>query len=175
MKTCLFDGCELTVFSHHYCKRHQHMRIDDKKPKQTSLKPYKPRSIKKGTDTKAKENNGFKTQLQRSFGFDNQKQMFDFIWLNRPHVCALSGRDLNLVPSSKRHWTMAHIISKGLYPLFKLNPDNILLIHPDVHQIVDNFTSDIPQKNPDVDFGLWFKLVEQKKQEYKQFLKENLL
>ena len=175
MKTCLFDCCELPVFSHGYCKRHQHMRIDDKKPKQPSFKPCKPQSIKKGTNTKAKENNGFKTQLQRSFGFDNQKQMFEFIWLNRPHICALSGQDLNKVPNERIHWCMAHILNKKNYPFFKLKEDNILLIHPDVHQIVDNFTSDIPQKNPDVDFGLWFKLVEQKKEEYKRFLKENLL
>lgn len=175
MKTCLFNGCELPVFSHGYCKRHQCMKTDDKKPKQTSFKPYKPRSFKKGTNTKAKENNGFKSQLQRSFGFDNQKQMFEFIWDSRPHVCALSGQDLNKVSNERIHWCMAHILNKKNYPFFKLKEDNILLVHPDVHTMVDNFTEDLREKHKHINFNLWFQLVEQKKQEYKEFLKLNML
>lgn len=175
MKTCLFDGCDLPVFSHGYCKRHQHIRTDDKKPKQTSFKPYNPRSIKKGINAKEKENNGFKLQLQRSFGFDNQKEMFEFIWLNRQHVCALSGQDLNKVPAWQRHWCFAHVINKKNYPFFKFKEDNILLVHPDVHTMVDNFTEDLREKHKDVNFNLWFSLLEQKKQEYKLFLLKNQL
>ena len=151
------------------------MRIDDKKPKQPSFKPCKPQSIKKGTNTKAKENNGFKSQLQRSFGFNTQKQMFDFIWLNRPHVCALSGQDLNKVPYWQRHWMFAHILNKKNYPLWKFNPENILLLHPDVHYCVDNFTEDMREKHKEINFDFWFKLVEKKKEEYKKFLLDNML
>lgn len=173
MKQCLFDGCCHNQFGGGYCKLHQYKRTD--KPKQTKIKPVRTRSFKKSTNTKPRQNNGFKTQLRKSFGFDNQIEMFEFIWLNRPHVCALSGQDLNKVPQERIHWCMAHVLNKKNYPFFKLKEDNILLIHPDVHYCVDNFTEDMREKHKEIDFNKWFALVEQKKQEYKQFILNNML
>ena len=173
MKQCNEPNCTLPVFGGLKCKYHQHKRTY--KPNETKIKTVKPRSFKKCTNTKTKQNNGSKSELQRSFGFDNQKQMFEFIWLNRPRVCALSGRHLTEVPNERIHWCMAHILNKKNYPFFKLKEDNILLIHPDVHYCVDNFTEDMREKHKEIDFNKWFVLVEQKKQEYKEFLKRNMV
>ena len=173
MKQCNEPNCTLPVFGGLKCKYHQHKRTD--KPNKTKIKPVKPLSFKKGTNTKIKQNNGFKSQLQKSFGFDSQIEMFEFIWDNRPHVCALSGQDLNKVPYWQRHWMFAHVLNKKNYPFFKLKEDNILLVHPDVHYCVDNFTEDMREKHKEINFDFWFKLVEKKKEEYKKFLLDNML
>lgn len=178
MKTCLFNGCELPVFSHGYCKRHQCMKTDDKKPKQTSFKPYKPRSFKKGTNTKDKQNNSLKTtktELLYSFGFDNQIEMFEFVWKTRPHICQFTGANLDLVPKYQFHWMFLHILRKGTYRYYKYNPDNIVLGHPNFHLAADNFTEEERKKHPDWKFDDFFQMQEQKKQEYKQFIKDNQL
>lgn len=171
MKKCSFEGCTNNQFGGGFCLRHQHKRTD--KPKQAQNKPYNQRSVKSSIKVPPKQKSGLKHELQRSFGFTNQKQMFDFVWSTREHKCQISGSNLDLVPENRRHWTMAHIIPKGLYPMFKLNPDNILLISPEAHQLVDNFTEDLREKHKHINFDLWFSLVEKKKEEYKRFLKEN--
>lgn len=47
MKTCLFDGCNNPIFSNGYCKRHQYMRTDVKKPNGIVFRHVKQRSEKK--------------------------------------------------------------------------------------------------------------------------------
>lgn len=175
MKICLFENCNRFVFSNDYCMGHQYMRTDDKWLNNHNFKPVEPRSFKRSTNVPPKQNNSFKTQLQFSFGFTTQKQMFDFVWSSRPHVCQISGSNLDLVPEIRRHWTMAHIIPKSLYPYFKYNEQNILLISPEAHQLVDNFTEDMREKHKEVDFDKWFSLVDEQKQKYKDFLILNQL
>jgi len=36
----------------------------------------------------------------------------------------------------------AHILPKGKYTKFKLNPENILVVHPEVHHLIDAGTQD---------------------------------
>lgn len=177
MKQCLFEGCNRNSFSHGYCHIHQYKRTDSKAIEarnktvetRSAIRPYKrTTSDRSGLKTT-------KSELLKSFGFDNQKEMFDFVWHTRVHICQISGSNLDLVPKDRRHWCCAHLIPKGLYPYFKYNDQNILLIDPEVHQCVDNFTEDMRLKYPEWNFAKWFSLVEEQKQKYRDFLMDNML
>lgn len=178
MKQCLFEPCTFDSFSNGYCQRHQYLRTDDKwlnKERNKAVEPLLPiRRYKLPTENKQ----GFKTTkstLKESFGFSSQIEMFNQIWSDREHICQISGSNLDLVPKSRYVWMFAHILNKKNYPFFKLNPLNILLVHPDIHYCVDNFTTDMILKHRDYDFGKWMNLVLEMKQQYKQFLLDNLL
>jgi hypothetical protein len=173
MKKCSFEGCKNNQFGGGFCLRHQHKRTD--KLKQGQNKLYNQRSVKSNTKVPPKQKSGFKHELQCSFGFVNQQQMFDFVWSTRPHVCMFTGLDLDLVPKYQYTWMFMHILRKGKYPLWKYNPDNIVLGHPNFHLAADNFTEEERIKHPNWNFNLWFDLVEQKKEEYKKFLLDNML
>lgn len=59
--------------------------------------------------------------------FKNQKELFDYIWETRPHVSELSGKPLLPKGHLKWHWQFLHVLGKGTYPKYKLEPDNIIL------------------------------------------------
>jgi len=65
--------------------------------------------------------------------FKNQSEMFNWIWNHRPHVSELTGEPL--LPKSNLQWVwqFLHVLPKGSFPYYKLNPDNILLGLPDEH------------------------------------------
>lgn len=65
--------------------------------------------------------------------FKNQKEMFDWIWENRPHESELTGEPLLSKKHFKWHWQFLHVLPKGSYPKFKLDPRNIMLALPDEH------------------------------------------
>lgn len=177
MKTCKFENCDRPVFSNLFCQVHQYARTDSKAIEARN-KTVEPRSAirpYKRTTSDKSELKTTKNELLFSFGFNNQKEMFDFVWSSRPHICQISGSNLDLVPESRKHWCCAHLIPKGLYPYFKLNEQNILLIDPEVHQCVDNFTEDMREKHPNYDFDKWFNLVSEQKQKYRDFLMDNML
>lgn len=71
--------------------------------------------------------------------FKNQKELFEYIWETRPHVSDVSG--LPLLPKGhfKHHWQFAHVLAKGHYPSYKLNPDNIMLMLPEEHDNQESF------------------------------------
>lgn len=71
--------------------------------------------------------------------FKTQKEMFQWIWDNRPHVSELSGKPLLPKGHFKFHWQYLHVLSKGQYRLYKLNPDNILLALPEEHENQEQF------------------------------------
>jgi len=64
----------------------------------------------------------------------NQKELFEFVWATREHVSEVSGKPLLPRHDYRWHWQFAHILSKGSYPAFKLNPDNIMLMLPEEHE-----------------------------------------
>tara|TARA_R110000744_G_scaffold102377_8_gene196945 strand:+ start:92 stop:370 length:279 start_codon:yes stop_codon:yes gene_type:complete len=71
--------------------------------------------------------------------FKDQKEMFLFIWETRPHVSEISGKPL-VYPSQSFHvWQFAHVLGKGAYPRYKLNPDNIMLMTKDEHEKQESF------------------------------------
>ena len=176
MKICLFDGCNRNSFSHGYCQVHQYKRTDSKAIEARN-KPVEPRSTirpHKRTTSDKSELKTTKSELMQSWGFKNQKEMFDFVWQTREHVCQFTGLNLDTVPESRWHWMFLHILPKGLYPYFKFNPDNIVLGNPDFHVRVDNYIDDYRSWS-DWNYDLFFQMQEEQKQKYRDFLILNQL
>ena len=71
--------------------------------------------------------------------FKNKKEMFLWIWDNRPHVSELTGKSLLYPNSPKFVWQFAHVLSCGAYPSFALNPENIILVLPEEHENQEKF------------------------------------
>jgi hypothetical protein len=166
MKVCLAPQCMSPVFSNHYCLRHQNLRTDSKYQKKQAEKKYKQYHPEK------------KIVRKLDFGFKSESDMFYKIWDERSHICQFTGEDLSsLIFRSDGLWfsCFMHILSKGKYPLFRLNANNIVLGSPEFHRIVDQGTVDDRLKHPQWDWGTWDRLVVKKKEEYSKFLKDNLL
>lgn len=72
--------------------------------------------------------------------FQTQKEMFKYIYETRKHVSELTGRPLLPIGHFKFHWQFLHVLSKGTYPYYKLNPDNILLALPEEHEKQEMFS-----------------------------------
>ena len=72
--------------------------------------------------------------------FKNQKEMFFHIWESRPHKSEVSGTYLG--EEAKAHY-FAHILSKGAYPSYKLDPDNIVLLTMQEHHDFDAGIKDL--------------------------------
>lgn len=164
-KQCQADGCNRDVFSHNFCQAHQYMRKDEKYLK-SLLKQYKKGNAKIKTHSKNKD----KTSKD-IFGFKNQVEMFDYIWDTQPHVCWLTNRPL----LEKDVSMFAHVLRKGTYTYFKLNPNNVRLLLPTIHDLVDNFKEEFREQLPHIDFNKWFKLQEDMRIEYELFKREHLL
>ena len=78
--------------------------------------------------------------------FKNQTELFAYIWETRPHISEVSGKPLLYPGSTKYHWQFAHILAKGHFPSYKLNPDNIMLMLPDEHERQEEFEYFIERK-----------------------------
>jgi len=66
--------------------------------------------------------------------FKNQKELFEYVWANRPHVSEISGKPLLYPNHPKFHWQFAHILAKGCYKGYALNENNIMLMLPEEHE-----------------------------------------
>jgi hypothetical protein len=166
MKACHHSTCLNPVFSNGYCKNHQYLRTDSKyinKVKNKQLRQYYP--VKK-------------IVRNINFGFRNESEMFHKIWDERSHICQFTGENLEqFLYRSDGMWfsCFAHILPKGRFPLFKLNSENVRLVYPGFHTIVDQGTKADRLKHPNWDFKLWDDLTYQMKNEYIKFQKDNLL
>jgi hypothetical protein len=89
--------------------------------------------------------------------FKNQAEMFNWIWENRPHVSEISGEQLPPKGHFQWAWSFAHILSKGTYPKWKLNPHNIMLLTPKEHENQEKYPEFIERRE------------EMKKEYYKEF------
>ena len=92
--------------------------------------------------------------------FTKQSEVFDFIWNTRDHVSEISGERLPNKGSWQWHWVFGHILSKGSYPKWKLNPDNIMLMLPSEHENQEQYPEFIAKRE------------ELKTEYYKQFYKK---
>lgn len=63
-----------------------------------------------------------------------EKQMFEEIWAERPHICVKCGDPL---PEPLRPIYFSHIKSKGAFPELRLVKENIELCCPQCHQIYE--------------------------------------
>lgn len=99
-------------------------------------------------------------------------ELFESIWTTRERICFVTW-----VPIAKFDIScFAHVLRKSQngWPLFKLNPKNIILVTPEVHYLLDFGTEAQREK-----FGYaegWAKLYalrEELKEEYTELLKQN--
>ena len=166
MKICQAENCNYPVFGGGYCKYHQSKRTDGKKPHSLQYQ------IPKKKDP---------SELLFSFGYDNQVQMFGDLWHDEKKkngwvTCPFTGEPLEGYKNTNLYWScFAHILGKGKYPYFKLNPANIRIVHPNFHKICDQGTQADRAKHPNWRWDLWDAEVEKMKEEYQNFKKVNLL
>jgi hypothetical protein len=69
----------------------------------------------------------------------DQKMLFEHIWETREHVSELTGKPLLPKGNFKWHWQFCHILPKGSYNYYKLNPENIILARPEEHEKQESF------------------------------------
>jgi hypothetical protein len=148
---CKEPGCAYNAFSHGYCKMHKY--------RWTSLEPI-PKYKKK-------------PPKPNSFGYTSQLEMFmAVVYLApRPIICPISKRNItHYFKGEPGEWVSccAHVLPKGKFPSFKLNPANIVLVDPEVHRLFDQGT-ELQRQESGWDFSPLYELQEQLKIEYEQY------
>lgn len=113
------------------------------KRKQIQGKEKQPKIQKMLDSGQIKRANKTKPPKRKNTG---EKELFLQIWEERPHVSEISGKSLGNEPKAIYFF---HILGKGAYPAYKLNPDNIILTteqeHIDWHSMGKD---DLIQKEP---------------------------
>lgn len=163
-RKCCVKHCDYPVFGTDkntksgYCKSHQYLRTDLKTPKSRS-KSYSEQKNKYDFDI-------FK------WGFTSEIQVFLYLWHKYPHISMISGRKLPVI------WILsifAHVLNKKDYPLFRLNPDNVMMVHPDEHGLIDSGTTEQRKKYCDqyknADFSIFYSKKELLLTQYKSITK----
>ena len=74
--------------------------------------------------------------------FKSQIELFNYIWATRPHKSEISGQSLDNVPDYLWLNCFTHILPKGKYPKWKYEAENIMLLLPIEHILVDAGTID---------------------------------
>lgn len=115
-KPCTVDGCSQPRWAKGFCKRHQSLRTDGKKPK-----PIKARSVAGQK----------KIELKKDL-YPNDMAFYFKIWMKRAHVCYNCGCDLGNKPLTLY---FDHILEKGTekYAHLRYEEDNICLLCWDCH------------------------------------------
>lgn len=74
--------------------------------------------------------------------------IFKQIWEESNKKCQLTDAPLEWIIPMSSYWfsCFAHILAKGKYPLMKYDADNIMLVHPQVHFLLDNGTHEQREK-----------------------------
>jgi len=120
MKKCAHNGCNNPVFSHGICKYHY---------------KYVPKKNKKVLPSIC----------------SGQMDLFNKIWSSRLHKSELSGQPLDQFKNTQYFvWLFAHILPKGQYSMFKLEEENIILVSPEEHRLIDFGTCDERMEYNDV-------------------------
>jgi len=116
---------------------------------------------------------GKKPNLSTRWGFTKQYPMFVSIWvkMDRPRVCPISNKKLDSYWGTDQFtWCFAHILPKSTHPLYKLNPDNIMVIHPEAHTLIDQGTKK-QREQTGWNFEVFYNRREELKKEYEKFAK----
>ena len=82
------------------------------------------------TEGKSKPKSNGKGYVRKTTG---EKELFLRIYAERNGTCEVTGQQIKYDVNN-----FAHILSKGAYPKFRLLPENIIHVHPDVHHYYDN-------------------------------------
>lgn len=169
-KMCKSCGKEKYLFSKGMCRHCWSLS-------KLSDKPKNARSASKGTYTipkrkKLSDKDVERREIMKGFVKDStsQVEMFKDIVkeaLSKGKVkCFVSGLDITHILKGERWMSCcAHVLRKSSFPRWKLKKDNIRLLHPDVHHLVDNWLEEYRDQYP-YDFDTWFDLQKKFKKEY---------
>lgn len=168
-KKCDVERCNNNVFGtdkntkKRYCRKHQYLRSD-------VIKAIKHKSISLRNNKLARNKEQFNVF---QYGFQSEATLFEHLWNIKPHVSEISGRDLDKI--TLFFSMFAHVLPKKKYRLFRYNPENIMLIHPMEHVLIDQGSSSARKKYtlefPSADFSIFY----QKKEELlKSYPKKNV-
>ena len=105
--------------------------------------------------------------IEAAFGFSGEKELFLWIWKeSKDKKCVISGEVLTKYLATTMFWScFAHLLPKGLYGKFRLNPKNVWLVSPHIHSLIDNGTEEQRAKSG-YDFSEFFKEKERLSNEY---------
>jgi len=153
---CQAKGCNYNAFSGGYCKCHQYF-VAAKKP----IPKYKPKRPARGAN----------------FGVTTLPELFAYVAYHaqRPIVCPVSAEDItHLFLQEFDVWKCccAHVLSRQKYPLWRLNPYNIILLSPRVHRLYDQGTELQRQKHADWNWQYLYDLKDRLRAEYEVYVKE---
>ena len=131
-KICNDTECEYPVWGKGYCRMHQYLRTDPKKPKPIQSRAIIPKGkfIKPISDKRRERLKGV-----------SEMDIFLEIWEDRKHISELSGEPLFPKGHAKWHFQFLHILPKGTFPDLRIDKDNIILGLPDEHDCQE----DIPE------------------------------
>ena len=183
-KICKRCNTEQYIFSHGRCARcaaldrrestiSSQRKKDITRPKEWIYDSVRVNRIR----SRKAEQNTTDRWLQKHWGFKTQIQLFHHLWDTRKLVCPFSGRDISKFKddTQMRIICCAHILPKSLYPLYKLNRDNVVLVHPEFHTIVDMGTKESRDRYPYWQWDKWDNLKALKIKEYNLFKQKHLL
>ena len=133
-RKCVISGCHQQVFAKGKCRYH-YQRSQKPLPKTSGIKSGIPKNIsfEKGLSNNITIHSPFRTELE----------MFKWIWKSRKHKSFLTDRKLDFEEGENIWYNLfAHVLSKGqnMFPLFKLNENNIILLTPYEHSLLDHGT-----------------------------------
>ena len=82
-------------------------------------------------------------------------ELFKEIWEERIHISFLSGTPIKYFDVK----CFAHVLNKGKYPKFRLNKDNIVLLTPTEHNLLDAGTQLARDKYAFITESNWEKIT----------------
>jgi hypothetical protein len=100
---CHAEECFCTDFNRTFCKNYK----EEAKPKSKGLK---------------------RTQFKKKYKATGEMDLFKHLWETRKHRCYVTGRELEFSPS-----ICFHILGKGAFPAYRLNPSNIIFVNAEYH------------------------------------------
>ena len=116
---CVECGCTRLIANRHYmlCIPHNQQRLNNQEKRPDPVKgprtPSKPIS-----------------RLRKATG---EKAVFEEIAKERPHICFVTGTPIRELTVS----CFAHVLNKNSFKRYRLNKENIVLVHPWVHECYD--------------------------------------
>lgn len=168
-KKCEVVGCDNPVFGtdkntkKRYCRRHQYLRSD-------VIKAVRKKSVAERNKKLARNKQDFDVF---QYGFRGERQLFEYLWDVKAHKSEISGRDLEQI--TLFFSMFAHVLDKKKYPLFRYNPENIMIIHPEEHVLVDagsvSSRNKYQEEHPSADFNIFY---QRKEELLKQYPKKNI-
>lgn len=108
-----------------------------------------------------------------------QNDMFIELWNASNKKSVISGRDLSNLEVDSNLWRccFAHVLPKGKYPLYRLNKNNVLIVAPEEHSLLDQGTVEQREKYKqkwfskgyEVKWEVFYDLKEELKKKYPEF------